>query len=135
MSRPLPLATVLALLCATAAGAEPPSWSARCLERDLGSTVSPTPVAAQTGSSGARVAAGPLALTHLKRLGVFADRMVFRVESDGNGVDLRGGAYLRLRRNLTLRGSYRIFDYDRLEGHPSLETDHHGPHIGLNFRF
>lgn len=71
----------------------------------------------------------------LDRLGLFADGPVlFMVPHDGVGLDLRGGAYLRLLDNLSLRGGYRIFDYDDKESDGSLDGPH-GPLFGLRLRF
>jgi hypothetical protein len=70
-----------------------------------------------------------------RRLGVFANGMRFRVLQHDGGLDLRGGAYLRLLDNLTLQGSYRVFDYDRVEGDSSSEKDDHGPLFGLRLNF
>ena len=80
----------------------------------------------------------PAATSHaagLDRLGLFADvPVLFMVPHDGVGLDLRGGAYLRLLDNLSLRGGYRVSDYDDKESDGSLDGPH-GPLFGLRLRF
>jgi opacity protein-like surface antigen len=68
-------------------------------------------------------------------LGVFADGpLLFTVPHDGVGLDLRGGAYLQLLQNLSLSGSYRVFDYDDKASDGSLDGAH-GPLFGLRLSF
>ncbi len=134
MPRVLLLASGVLLLGAPAA-ADPLDWSVRSLERDV---LGESPLLMPSQPLRRPVApeeSEPAEAPRPRRLGFFADGMAFRVLKDGNGLDLRGGAYLRLLRNLTLRGSYRVFDYDRLEGDTSLEKDYHGPLFGLRLRF
>jgi hypothetical protein len=129
------LSAALALLFAAPAAADPPldrSWSVQRLERGILGRAE-----LRLGSQPLRAPADgdPAPLPPLRRIGLFANGMRFRVLHQGGGLDLRGGAYLRLLHNLTLQGSYRLFDYDAVEGDSSSEKDYHGPLFGLRLNF
>jgi hypothetical protein len=67
-------------------------------------------------------------------VGVFAHGERFPIPRDGRALDLRGGAYLHLLRNVMLRGSYRLFDYDRYAT-SDLDIEFRGPFLGLMLSF
>ncbi len=144
--RPLPLAAALLLLAAPS-GADPlaqPDWRASLA---LGGRLLPLPAQpllhperigpspAAPSAPAARSSAGAHA-PGVDWLGLFADGTTFfTVPHDGVGLDVRGGAYLQLLHNLSLRGSYRVFDYDQKASDGSLDTGAHGPLFGLRLRF
>jgi hypothetical protein len=113
VKRSIPLALAAACLLGPAAGADP----------------------LDTGLSDSRSQATRAALPGLDWLGVFAEGRSYRVARDGAGLDLSGGAYLELLHNLSLRGGYRIFDYDGSEGDSSWESDQHGLLLGVALTF
>ena len=113
MKRSIPLALAAACLIGSAAGADP---------LDAGLSVS-------------QRRATRAALPGHDWLGVFAEGRSYRVARDGAGLDLSGGAYLELLHNLSLRGGYRIFDYDGSEGDSSWEIDQHGLLVGIALSF
>lgn len=140
MIRPLSATLATALLLAAPAGADPTRLDA------LPPATRPDPVLGPVEPEGHEAGAPPAeqepesasrsgARAGLGWIGLFADGMSFRVPRDGVGLDLQGGAYLQLLRNVSLRGSYRIFDYDFAEGDSSFETDYHGPFLGLKLSF
>ncbi len=137
MPRVLLLLAALALLLGPPAAADPmvdKGWSVQSLEHGmLGRAELRLP--SQPLRAVSDRAVDPAPARPLRRFGLFADGMTFRVLRHGGGLDLRGGAYLRLLHDLTLQGSYRVFDYDRVEGDSSGEKDYHGPLFGLRLRF
>ena len=113
MRRRIPLALAAALLFTSPAAAD-------SMEADVSSS---------------RLRAARAEVPGLHWLGLFAERHTFRVAGHGAGLDLSGGAYLRLIDNLRLRGGYRLFDYDGAGGDSSWETDHHGALVGFSLSF
>ncbi len=142
--RPLPLAAALLLLAAPS-GADPlaiadqlpPTLSlgGRPLSLPAQPLLHPERVGPAAPSAPAVRSSARAHAPGVDRLGVFADDTTFfTVPHDGVGLDVRGGAYLQLLHNLSLRGSYRVFDYDQKDSDGSLDGAH-GPLFGLRLRF
>jgi len=129
---------VVALFLGPPAAADPVDgrvWSVKSVEHGVlgGAELRPRAQPLRPGATQRRVE--PAAARPWRRIGLFANGMTFRVLQHGDGLDLRGGAYLRLLRNLRLQGSYRVFDYDRIGGDSTREKDSHGPLFGLRLNF
>jgi hypothetical protein len=134
------LAAAVALLLGSPAAADPLvelGWSVKSLEHGmLGAAELRLPAQPlKRPSAAAERPPEPAPASDRRRLGLFAKGMSFSVLHAGEGTDVRGGAYLRILRNLTFRSSYRVFDYDLVEGDSTSEKDYHGPLFGLHLRF